>query len=113
MNYIIIASLFIMISLWERCMFFRRLNILPYKFGFDIFSVFQWIICVVALVHIFGWLYGVITTIIVVTVLQYITHFTLGIIYNAVFGKNPLPTLAGFTVIVCISGILTVVDFFV
>ena len=113
MNYVVITSLFVMISLWEYCMFFRRFNTLPYRFGFDAFSVFQWIICVVALVHIFGWLYGVIATIIAVTVLQYVTHFTLGIIYNALFGKNPLPALAGFAVMVWISGILTVTNFFV
>jgi len=113
MDYAVLISLFVMISLWEYCMFFRRLNALPYRHGFDIFSLFQWTICAVALVHIWGWLYGIIATIVAVTVVQYVTHFTIGLIYNALFGKNPLPALAGFAIMVWISGILTVANFFV
>jgi len=112
MDYAVLTSLFVTVSLWEYCMFFRRFNALPYRHGFDIFSVFQWVICAVALVHIFGWLYGIIGTVVAVTVLQYVTHFTLGLIYNMLFGKNPLPPLAGFSLMVWISAILTVVNFF-
>ena len=113
MNCLVIISLFVMISLWERCMFFRGFNMLPYRHGFDIFSLFQWIICIVALVHILGWLFGIIATVIAMTVLQYITHFTLGLIYNAMFGDDPLPMLAGFSTMVWVSGILTIANFFV
>lgn len=113
MDYAVLISIFVTVSLWEYCMFFRRYNALPYRHAFDTFSVFQWIICAVALVHIFGWIYGIIAMAIAVTLLQYVTHFTLGIIYNAIFGKNPLPPLTGFSVMVWISGILTVMSFIV
>ncbi len=94
-------------------MFFYRQRLLPYAMGYNIFSMIQWVIVTIALVKLFGWLYGIIAFILCMVGLQYITHFTLGIIYNFLFKNNPLPALALFSIMVWVTGGLTVALFFV
>ena len=50
------------------------------KQGFDIFTLFQVIASGIGLVSIFGWLYGIIFLAISITVLQYLCHFTVGLL---------------------------------
>lgn len=76
---ITIISIFVLVSLWEYCMYFYRLGALPYAFGYNAFSAFQWIIIGVALVKMFGWIFGLLGLGICIFVLQYVTHFTLGL----------------------------------
>ncbi len=106
---IVILSGFILVSLWEYCMFFYRRRALPYAMGYSIFSIFQWVIIAFALIRIFGWLYGVVGILISMFLLQYVTHFTLGFIYNFLFKNNPLPALALFGIMVWVTGGLTVI----
>lgn len=108
-----LISIFVMVSLWEYCMFFYKQRALPYAMGYNIFSLLQWVIVAIALIKIFGWLYGIIAFALCMFVLQYVTHFTLGIIYNSLFKNNPLPALAVFSIMVWITGGLTVVLLFV
>ncbi len=110
---ITLITIFILISLWEYCMFFYKRRALPYAVGYNIFSMIQWIIIAVALIKIFGWLFGIIGLVLCVFVLQYVTHFTLGIAYNFFFKSNPLPALALFGVMVWLTGGLTIALFFV
>jgi hypothetical protein len=77
--------------------------------GYNIFSMIQWVIIAVALIKIFGWLYGIIGLVLCIIALQYVTHFTLGIVYNHVFQNNPIPALALFGIMVWVTGGLTVV----
>jgi len=107
-----LIAIFIMVSLWEYCMFFRRKGALPYVFGFNFFSVAQWVIAGISLVHFYGWLYGIIILALCITLLQYVTHFTLGILYNLIFGSNPVPPLALFSLSVWVTGILTALSIF-
>lgn len=107
-----LISIFVLVSLWEYCMFFYRQRLLPYAMGYNIFSMFQWVIIAVALIKMFGWLYGIIGLVLCAAVLQYITHFTLGMIYNLLFKNNPLPALALFSIMVWVTGGLTVVLLF-
>lgn len=104
-----LISIFVLVSLWEYCMFFYRQRLLPYTMGYNTFSVIQWVIIAVALIKMFGWLYGIVGLVLCAVVLQYVTHFTLGIIYNLLFKNNPLPALALFSIMVWVTGGLTVV----
>ena len=106
-----LVSIFILVSLWEYCMFFYKRRTLPYAMGFNIFSIMQWIVVAVALIKIFGWLIGIIAFILCITILQYLTHFSLGIIYNFLFKNDPRPVLAMFSIMVWITGGLTIALF--
>jgi hypothetical protein len=70
---------------------------LPYKGAYGTFSVIQWLIIGAALIHMFDWLYGLIGLAITAMFLQYITHFTLGLIYTKIF-QNPMIPLALFVI---------------
>jgi len=108
-----LISIVVLVSLWEYCMFFYRQGALPYAMGYNIFSLIQWVIIAVALIKIFGWLVGIIAFVLCMVALQYVTHFTLGIIYNVLFKNNPLPALALFSIMVWVTGGLTVGLFFI
>ncbi len=105
---ITLISIFILVSLWEYCMFFKKQGMLPYATGYSIFSMIQWAIITAALIKIFGWLFGIIGLVLCMAVLQYITHFSMGLIYNFLFKNNPKPALALFGVMVWLSGGFTV-----
>lgn len=109
----LLAAMFVMISLWEYCSYFYNQKRLPYAYGFLFYTSLQWIIVAVNLIRFFGWLYGVIGLLAAMFILQYVTHFTLGLLYNLVFGENPLWPIALFGSCVWICGILTVISFFV
>jgi hypothetical protein len=104
-----LASIFIVVSLWEYCMFFYKQGLLPYAMGYNIFSFIQWVIILLALIKIFGWLFGIIAFVLCMVALQYITHFTLGVVYNFLFKNNPLPALALFSIMVWVTGGLTAI----
>ncbi len=108
-----LVSIFVLVSLWEYCMFFYKQKTLPYAMGYNIFSFIQWGIIAIALIKIFGWLVGIIAFVLCMVVLQYITHFTLGFIYNLLFKNNPLPALALFSIMVWVTGALTAALFVV
>jgi len=93
---ITLLSMFILVSLWEYCMYFYRNKLLPYAMGFNILSLIQWIIILCGVIKIFGFVVGLVAFGCCFFILQYVTHFTLGIIYNFIFKNNPLPALAFF-----------------
>jgi hypothetical protein len=93
-----LISILVYVSLWEYMMIMYRLHpSLPYRGGYTIFAVLQWPVIATALIHIFGWAWGIAALVFSMTVLQYFTHFSLGLIYNRLF-KNPLIPLALFCV---------------
>jgi hypothetical protein len=109
----VLISIYVMVSLWEYCMFFYSQGFLPYRDAYNAFSIIQWIIIGVGLIHIFGWIYGILGLILSITLLQYLTHFTLGLVYNFLFGQDPRSPLALFALSIWVTGILTVISFFV
>ena len=113
MKIVIVAAIFVMVSLWEYCSYFYKQKKLPYVHGFLSFTMFQWIIITINLIHLFGWIYGILGLLGAMFILQYVTHFTVGIIYSFIFGNNPLWPLALFATSVWVCGILTVISFFV
>jgi len=78
------AMTFFSVSLWEFVMFQRKHTNYPHKEGFAIFSIIQWIAIGIGMVSIFGVLYGILILVICMTVLQYICHFSLGLLWNVV-----------------------------
>lgn len=107
------VSIFIYVSLWEYMLIMYKINpMIPYNSGYNLFSVLQWPIIGAALVHIYGWIYGMIAFAVVMMFLQYITHFTLGWLYSIIF-KNPLIPLALFVIMFWINIIVTITLFVV
>ncbi len=102
---------FFSVSLWEFVMFQRNHTNYPYREGFAIFSIIQWIAIGVGMVSIFGILYGVLILIICMTALQYLCHFTLGLVWNRVSKINYLLPTAIFAINVWVlltAGILQI-----
>ena len=79
------------------------------KQGFDIFTLFQVIASGIGLVSIFGWLYGIILLAISITVLQYLCHFTVGLIVAQAAKINQDIPLMLFIVNVWVLIILSVI----
>jgi hypothetical protein len=84
-------------------MFFRRQGRLPYVHGYAAFSLILWLACAVGLVHSFGWIWGIAGLVFTITILQYVTHFTLGIIWNFAIRERCEIALAGFSVMVWVT----------
>ena len=103
MRIALLAAMFVMISLWEYCSYFYSQKRLPYAYGFLFYTSLQWIIVAVNLIRFFGWLYGAIGLLAAMFILQYVTHFTLGLLYNLVFGENPLWPIALFLIAVLVA----------
>ena len=107
MTIALLASIFATVSLWEYCMFFYTRKLLPYAQGYNAFSMINWLACIVGLIHAFGWLWGGLAFLCVVTVLQYLTHYTLGFLWNAIFKNEPAPALAFFSIMVWVTVLLS------
>lgn len=93
-------------------MFQRNNTNYPYRGGFAIFSIIQWIAVGIGMVSIFGILYGIIILIICMTVLHYICHFSLGLLWNMAARINYLLPTAIFAVTVWVLltlGVLQIV----
>ena len=112
MRIALLSAMFVMLSLWEYCSYFYRLRCLPYTAGFLNFAVIQWVIIGLNLIRFYGWVHGVVALFIAMFFLQYVAHFTLGLLYNFAFGESPLWPLALFSLSVCVCAILTVLSFF-
>ena len=89
-------------------MFLKQQNLLPHVQGYNAFSMIQWLACIIGLIHAFGWLWGFAAFIGVFTVLQFIAHFTLGLLWSAVFKKMPAAGLAAFSIMVWITLFLSI-----
>ena len=87
-------STYVSVSLWEVVMFQRNNTAYPYAQGFAIFSIIQWIAIGIGMISIFSWIYGALILVFCITVLQYICHFTLGLLFSMTININYLfPTV--------------------
>mgnify|MGYP003114595179 FL=1 len=111
MEIISLTSIFIYVSFWEYMLIMYKLNPdTPYQGAFGTFAAIQWFIIGVALVHMYGWLYGLISLAATAMFLQYITHFTLGLAYSKIF-SNPVVPLAFFVIMFWVNTGVTVALF--
>jgi len=103
---------FIGVSLWEYITFQKNNTNYPYKEGFAIFSLIQWIAIAIGMCSIFGFLYGIVILMFCMFLLQYISHFTIGTFWNLISKVNYLlPTLL-FAINVWILLVLGVLQVF-
>jgi len=79
-------------------MFQRNNTEYPYAQGFAIFSIIQWIAIGIGMISIFGILYGILILVLCIVVLQYICHFTLGLIWDLTSKINYLLPTAIFAI---------------
>lgn len=103
---------FVGVSLWEFVWFQRNHTAYPYVQGFAIFSIIQWIAIGVGMVSIFGVLYGIIVLVLCMAVLQYVCHFTLGLIWNELAKVNYLFPTAIFAINVWLLLGLGIIQYF-
>lgn len=103
----ILVAIFVVVSLWEYCHYYYKQGKLPYREGYNIFSLIQWVVIGFALTKIYGITLGLVILVVVAMFLQYVTHFTLGLLYNATFHDDPVPPLAFFVVMVWATAGLT------
>jgi hypothetical protein len=104
------VATYVSVSLWEVVMFQRNTTAYPYAQGFAIFSLIQWIGIGIGMVAIFGWLYGILILAICVTVLQYLCHFTLGLLIRRTININYLFPTALFSITVWVLLVLGILQ---
>lgn len=88
------------VSLWEYIMFQRNTTPYPYRQGFAVFSIIQWIGVFLGMIGIFGIAWGIAISVACMTVLQYLCHFTLAPLWNKVAQSNYLLPTAFFVITV-------------
>jgi len=95
-----LVLVFFCVSLWEYIMFQRNTTPYPYRQGFAIFSILQWIGIFLGMIGIFGFAWGIVIAVACMTVLQYLCHFTVGLLWNKVAQSNYLLPTGLFAVTV-------------
>ena len=104
---IYLILVFISVSLWEYVIYQTKTEGIRYNEGFNIFSLIQWIAIATGLISIFGIKIGLLMFAFTITLLQYICHFTIGLLLNHIASyKKDIP-LALFSVIVWVLGIFS------
>lgn len=93
-----LISTYLSVSLWEVVMFQKNTTPYPYSGGFGVFSLIQWIAVIIGMIAIFGWVYGIIVFLLCLTVLQYLCHFTLGLLLSMTIHINYLLPTALFAI---------------
>ena len=96
MEIVALISIYVYISLWGFMMYiYTQMPATPYRQVYNIFSVLQWLVIGVALVHLYGWAYGLLGLLFTAFFLAYLTNATLGLLYRKVF-TDPLTPLVLF-----------------
>lgn len=108
----ILITIFLLVGFWEYVRSFQ-LRGLPVRFehGFGIFAFIGWVLSAVSLIKIFGFIFGLLATAFVIFILQYVTHFSVGLVLNRAFSRNSDLPLAGFSILVWILAILALLLF--
>jgi hypothetical protein len=114
MEIAVYISLFLSISFWAYCNLFYERQALPYRSGYVIFAMVQWVTVAVNLIHYHGWLIGIIATVLIVAFgAVVVTNFTTNQIYRFIFGGSPQGALALFAIMVWVNIAMTIAAFFV
>lgn len=96
------------VSLWEYITFQTKTTNYPYRQGFNAFSLIQWIGIGTGMISSFGLIKGLLALAFFMTLLQYICHFTFGILWNALAKVEYLLPTAIFGITVWATLILGV-----
>jgi hypothetical protein len=103
-------STIISVSLWEYITFQTKTTEYPYYQGFLIFTFIQWIGIGIGMVSIFGYMFGFLILLSCMFVLQYLCHFTLGLLWGMLANVNYLLPTGIFSTIVWILLILAILQ---
>ena len=83
-------EIYVSVSLWEYVSFQKKISTIKYNIEYGYYSLIQWIAIAVGLLSIFGLFKGLLVLGFCLIVLQYLSHFTLGLILNQIsrYNKN-------------------------
>tara|TARA_B100001989_G_C24458051_1_gene422637 strand:- start:79 stop:450 length:372 start_codon:yes stop_codon:yes gene_type:complete len=85
---IYLMEIYFSVSLWEYVSFQKKTEIIKYNVEYGYYSLIQWLAIGIGLVSIFGWKTGFLVLSFCLVILQYLSHFTLGLILNWISSAN-------------------------
>ena len=85
---IYLMEIYFSVSLWEYVSFQKKTEIIKYNVEYGYYSLIQWLAIGIGLVSIFGWKTGFLVLSFCLVILQYLSHFTLGLILNWISRTN-------------------------
>ena len=87
---IYLIEIYLSVSFWEYVSFQKKISTIKYNIEYGYYSLIQWIAIAVGLLSIFGVFKGLLVLGFCLIVLQYLSHFTLGLILNQIsrYNKN-------------------------
>ena len=81
---IYLFEIYLSVSFWEYVSFQKKTNAIRYNIEYGYYSLIQWLAIAVGLLSIFGILKGFLALGFCLIVLQYLSHFTFGLILDQI-----------------------------
>ena len=103
-----ILEIYLSVSLWEYVSFQTKTAGIKYSNGYGYFSLIQWLAVGIGLVSIFGLKIGFIVFGFCLIILQYLCHFTIGLILDQLAESNKNLPLTLFAANVWVLVIITI-----
>ena len=85
---IYLLEIYLSVSFWEYVSFQKKTNTIKYNIEYGYYSLIQWLAIAVGLLSIFGIFTGFLVLGFCLIVLQYLSHFTLGLILDKISRYN-------------------------
>ena len=85
---IYLFEIYLSVSFWEYVSFQKKTNAIRYNIEYGYYSLIQWLAIAVGLLSIFGTFTGFLVLGFCLIVLQYLSHFTLGLILDQISKYN-------------------------
>ena len=85
---IYLFEIYLSVSFWEYVSFQKKINYIKYNIEYGYYSLIQWLAIAVGLLSIFGIFTGFLVLGFCLIVLQYLSHFTLGLILDQISKYN-------------------------
>jgi hypothetical protein len=105
---IFLFEIYLSVAFWEYISFQSKTVGIKYNEGYGYFSLIQWIAIGAGLIAIFGLKIGIIIFFLCLLFLQYLCHFTLGLVLHEISKLNKDIPLAIFAVNVWILVVMTI-----
>ena len=83
-----LLEIYFSVSLWEYVSFQKKADLIKYNVEYGYYSLMQWLAIAVGLSSIFGIFTGFLVLGFCLIVLQYLSHFTLGLILDQISRYN-------------------------
>ena len=85
---IYLFEIYLSVSFWEYVSFQKKINTINYNIEYGYYSLIQWLAIALGLLSIFGVFTGLLVLGFCLIVLQYLSHFTLGLILDQISSYN-------------------------